>query len=203
MTPSPNAALIDVGNVLLTFDFEPALLRLVPDGTAPEALQRVHRLKERQDAFESGHIPEAEFIAWASEQLGFTGSADSFCDAWQSIFEPIPAMWESIAAMKAAGLSLYLFSNTNSIHARWFLNSYEVMTHFDGAILSHEVGALKPDPAIYEIALRTHGLRPETTLYVDDLPENIATGEAMGLLTHQYQLHQHAAFSTWLNQHLG
>jgi FMN phosphatase YigB (HAD superfamily) len=201
MTPTPEAALIDIGNVLLSFDFESALLRLVPD-TTPDPLQRVLSLLERKDAFESGQIPEEKFIAWASERLGFTGSADTFRETWRSIFEPIHPMWDAIAAMKAAGLRLFLFSNINSIHGPWILETYPVMDHFDGHVFSYEVGAIKPDPTIYHTAMRMHDLRPETTLYIDDLPANIATGQDLGLPSHQYNLHDHDSFLTWLTPQL-
>ena len=197
----PNAALIDIGNVLLAFDFESALLRLVPPDS-PAPLARVHSLLERKDDFETGRIPEDEFIAWASERLGFSGSADTFRHAWRSIFQPIPAMWEAIATMKAHGLRLFLFSNINSIHGPWILDTYEVMQHFDGRVFSYEVGSLKPDIPIYEAALQLHDLQPESTLYLDDLPANIATGRALGFPSHQYDLHNHQAFQSWLHHHL-
>lgn len=197
MTHRPEAALIDIGNVLLSFDFETALLRLVPD-SASDPLHRVHSLLDRKDAFESGQIPEEEFIAWASERLGFTGSPDTFREIWRSIFEPNHPMWDAIATMKAAGLRLFLFSNINSIHGPWIQETYPVMDHFDGHVFSYQVGSIKPDPDIYHAAMAMHELRPESTLYVDDLPANIATGQDLGLASHQYDLHNHDAFLTWL-----
>ena len=46
------------------------------------------------------------------------------------------------------------------------------------------------------------GLDPATTFFVDDLPANIATAQAMGFQTHCYRMDNHEAFeaalSTWL-----
>ena len=196
---TPQAALIDIGNVLLSFDFESALKRLVPED-APDPMQRIESLLERKDEYETGRIPEDEFIEWASGKLGFTGSADTFRDIWRSIFEPIPVMWKTMERLKQQGLRLYLFSNINSIHGPYVLESYPVVKHFDGRVFSYEVGAIKPDPAIYNIALEQHGLDASTTLYIDDLPQNITTGRSLGLPSHQYDLHRHEDLERWLEE---
>ncbi|MGC4013750.1 MAG: HAD-IA family hydrolase [Luteolibacter sp.] len=54
-------------------------------------------------------------------------------------------------------------------------------------------------PAIYEYAIRTYGLNPEETIYIDDLAANIATGSAMGMRTWQYDMKNHAPFEAWLD----
>jgi len=43
---------------------------------------------------------------------------------------------------------------------------------FDVVIVSCEVGAAKPDPAIFEMCLSQLGVRPRHALFVDDRIEN-------------------------------
>ena len=43
---------------------------------------------------------------------------------------------------------------------------------FESCIFSHEAGCIKPDPAIFDLAIGNHDLVPGETLYIDDLPEN-------------------------------
>jgi putative hydrolase of the HAD superfamily len=57
---------------------------------------------------------------------------------------------------------------------------------FDGAfetvVDSHVVGVEKPDPAIFEIALRRMKLKRETTIFVGDLPSvDVCGARAAGL----------------------
>jgi 2-haloacid dehalogenase len=42
------------------------------------------------------------------------------------------------------------------------------------------VGLAKPDPAIYEILCRRHGLRPETSFFVDDSLPNVEAARTLG-----------------------
>jgi putative hydrolase of the HAD superfamily len=193
-------ALIDIGNVLLAFDFEPALKTLVPGTTPAEASRKVEKMLARKDDFESGRIGEDEFISWASAKLGFAGTPDEFRAAWNSIFVPVDDMWAVVRELRATGITLILFSNTNPIHAESFVNEFAIFAEFDHAVFSHEVGAIKPDARIYQYALETHGLNPQKTLYIDDLAENIAAGREFGLRCHQYDYRNHARLTDWLRR---
>ena len=202
MISPPTAALFDIGNVLVHLDFERALATLVPPD-ATDSTQRIESLLEKKDELESGDIPVPEFITWASERLGFTGSDAAFLEVWNSIFEPIHAMWAVASFLKSQRLKIVLFSNTNAMHAEWLLANHEIFAEFDGRVFSHEVGAIKPDPAIYRHAIAQHDLTPADTLYLDDLPENIDAGETLGFRCHQYAFAKHHHFVNWLDIQFG
>ncbi len=189
--------LYDIGRVLLDFDFESSLARLLPpDCNDPHG--RLERLLERKDEFESGAIGADDYIKWATGVLGSDASPDQFRHAWRHIFTPNAPMWERVRDLHRCGHRLILFSNTNGIHCPWVFDEFPEFSLFHEAVLSFEVGAIKPHPPIYRHALDTHGLGPEQTLYIDDLPQNIATGRDFGFHCHQYDLRNHAAFDEWL-----
>lgn len=54
----------------------------------------------------------------------------------------------------------------------------------DEIVLSCDVGCAKPDPRIYEEALRRLGVAPEEALFVDDTPANVDAAERLGLTGH-------------------
>ena len=93
---------------------------------------------------------------------------------------------------------MILFSNTNAIHCPWLFETYPEFSLFDGAVLSFETGFLKPRSEIYQYAVETYGLVADSTLYIDDLAPNIATGRQFGFHCMQYDLRDHAAFERWL-----
>ncbi|MGA0853475.1 MAG: HAD family hydrolase [Luteolibacter sp.] len=191
--------LYDIGRVLLDFDFESSLSRLLPaDCNDPRA--RREQLLHRKDEFESGKVEPDAYIDWALGVLGIDADADQFRSAWRNIFTPNEPMWRCVRKLAAKGHRLILFSNTNSIHCPWIFENYPEFSLFEGAVLSHEVGAIKPQAKIYEHAFEAHGLEPSSTLYIDDLPENIAAGRAHGLHCWQYDLRDHASFEEWLGQ---
>ena len=52
---------------------------------------------------------------------------------------------------------------------------------FDGLIISAEVGAMKPEPKIFQIALEQFGVRPKEAVFVDDFLVNIEGCEKVGM----------------------
>lgn len=193
--------LFDIGRVLLDFDFESSISRLFPEGvTDPEA--KMALLIERKDEFEAGKIDVPTYIRWALEILHSPASPDEFIHAWQNIFTPNEPMWACVRKLAADGHRLILFSNTNAIHCPWIFEEYPEFSLFPEAVLSYNTGFIKPEPGIYQYAISTYGLVPQETLYIDDLPQNIATGRELGFRTWQYDLKDHAAFEEWLSANL-
>ncbi len=52
---------------------------------------------------------------------------------------------------------------------------------FDKMIISAEVGAMKPDPRIFQIALDAFGVKPKEAVFVDDFYANIEGCEKVGI----------------------
>lgn len=52
---------------------------------------------------------------------------------------------------------------------------------FDAMVISAEVGLIKPDPRIYHLALSRLGVRPDESLFVDDVLENVEAARAVGM----------------------
>jgi epoxide hydrolase-like predicted phosphatase len=52
---------------------------------------------------------------------------------------------------------------------------------FDAVVISGEVGMRKPEPEIFQYAVRQLGLAPGRCVFVDDLPANVEAGVAAGL----------------------
>ena len=196
------AALVDIGNVILHLDFETSLQKLIPSELA-DPVARIHSLLEKKEEFEEGKLSDDEFVAWASKKLQFEGSKEEFLAAWCDIFTPNFLMWETLRDLKTRGLELILFSNTNQMHVDYFLKEFaEIFDLFDGQIFSHQVGYVKPDPAIYRCAFEKYNLVPEETYFFDDLPENITTGLQLGMKAWRYRPDAHEALTRWLVENL-
>ena len=72
-----------------------------------------------------------------------------------------------LTALKARGIKVALITNCFSEEAVAIKDS-DLYPLFDVPILSYDEGFMKPDPAIYRLALDRLGLQPEECLYVGD-----------------------------------
>ncbi len=59
----------------------------------------------------------------------------------------------------------------------------EVYALFDAVLESRVLGVRKPDPRFYELACATLGVRPEESVFLDDLGVNLKPARALGMHT--------------------
>lgn len=82
---------------------------------------------------------------------------------------------------KRNGIRLVALSNMPE-HTWAVLESrYSMADMFDGAVLSFAYSVIKPDPAIFDIALRKANARAEEALFVDDRRENVEAAGRRGI----------------------
>lgn len=185
-----DAIIFDIGNVLLRFDFSLATQRIAPFCAA--AASSIHSLlAPLKDELESGRIDGETFLKEASLIIGYTGERSLFRAAWQEIFAPIEATHRLVEQLHRT-LPLFLLSNTNDLHAEYFLSRYPVFARFQSAVYSHECGLMKPAASIYAHALGKFGLRAEQVFFIDDLAPNVEAARASGWRTHHYREDAHA-----------
>ena len=187
--------LFDIGNVLLSFDFAPALKSITGPNADPNAFAKIIAEK---DCFEAGQCSIPDYLKFVYPLLNYQGSDEDFFTAWNSIFTPILPTWELAKSLTEQGHRLILFSNTNAIHAPYCLEGYDVFQHFDHAVFSHEIEAIKPNEELFTRAFEKFQIIPEDTIYIDDLPDNIAMGKQLGLHSFCYDYNKHNELLEWL-----
>jgi putative hydrolase of the HAD superfamily len=105
---------------------------------------------------------------------------------WTSVFLRETLLPESLLASLHERHRLLILSNTNPIHFPMLKANYPLFRHFDGYVLSYEVGVLKPDAAIYEEAIARAECRPEECFFTDDILVNVEAGREHGMDSVQF-----------------
>lgn len=101
-------------------------------------------------------------------------------DAWMAMLIGIPeARRQKLAELHEQGYKLYVLSNINELHAVWTREQLEGIP-FEAVFFSNEIRMAKPDMRCYEYVIRETGIKPEETLYIDDIPANIEAGRTLG-----------------------
>ena len=171
----------DFGNLLGFFDYSRTTERLTAHThlTAGEIRSFIY-CGELEDAYESGRISSADFLRRVQQGCALTCSEDVLSRAYADMFSPNEAVCAVVPRLKPQ-YRLLMGSNTNELHSRHFLQQFaETVRHFDGLVLSHEVGFRKPRPEFFHHAERLAECAPEECLFIDDLPANVAGAQALG-----------------------
>jgi len=178
------AIIFDLGKVLVDFDYSIAAQKIAARSTkqVPD-LQHFLGSSPVLARFESGLLTREQFFAEMQQITGFTSDIKEFVSDFADIFVPIAAMIGLHEEVRQRGFQTYIFSNTNDIAIKHIRQEFPFFKHFDGYILSYEVGSMKPQPKIYEAMEKMSGKRGADLIYIDDRPENIETGNARGWRT--------------------
>lgn len=164
--------IFDLGRVLVDFDFMRGYRTMSEiSGLEVDEVRRRFHASGIANEFESGQISEQEFEARTQNMLGTSIPHEQFEEIWFSVFLPGTIMPEEVVEGIRRNHRTVLLSNTNAMHFRGLRQRYSILSHFDAYVLSHEVGAMKPLPEIYEAAIRAAGCQPGECFFTDDIAE--------------------------------
>jgi FMN phosphatase YigB (HAD superfamily) len=168
----------DVGGVLLRLRYQPFIDYLAGAGIDMTDLPR---WLERVDlaAHERGEITGQQLLARVAAMAAQPLDPAELQQRWLDMFDRAQEMFD-LASGLMGEYRVYLLSNVGELHWRHLdaLYGLESLTH--GVVASFRVGAVKPSAAIYREAELRLGLEPAATVFVDDLPPNVAGAEACG-----------------------
>jgi 2-haloacid dehalogenase len=184
----PSAVIFDVGNVLYGWDPDSFLVRQIADDEArmrfvdEVGLWDWHETLDGGRPYDeaaaelSGKFPEyAHLIAAWGERFG------------ETITDPIPGVHALVKALDARGVALFAITNFSAdFWPPFYRKERAFFARFRDILVSGEVKLLKPDPAIYWLALDRFGLRPHDALFIDDRLINVEAAEAIGMRAHLF-----------------
>ena len=174
--------LFDLGNVVIPFDFKRAYAKMAElCGCSAEEVPARIRATGLVAPFEKGEMEAEEFVRKFSAALNVNITYQEFCDWWSSVFLPETLVSEEFLEDLGRRHRLLALSNTNAIHFAMVKEGYPLLRHFDGYVLSHEVGAAKPEAKIYREAIARAECCAEECFFTDDLAVNIEAARAHGM----------------------
>ena len=176
------AVFFDIGNVLLRFSSRDVLKRIAWEVRGcPVKLAKYLWHSDIGERIERGELTGDQLYALFQTELGYKGTPAQFRLLWCDHFTLDRGSY-AVLKRTAKNVPTYLLSNTNALHIDFIRERYEFPSLVRGAILSHELGLRKPDPAIYRAALKMSGTQPEETVFVDDLKPNVEAAKKVGMI---------------------
>ncbi len=195
------ACLFDMGNVLVHFSHTRMLEQMATVcHCEPQLLKEWLFDSGRLLDYERGSISDDELHSQIEQLLGRKIDPEELRLAASDIFsvnEPIVPLLEELRKKE---IPLILLSNTSRIHFEHIRQQFSILDYFDRFVLSYQVGMIKPEPGIFEIAAQKAQTAPEHCFFTDDIPENIIAARQAGLQAEQF--HNAAQLSQFLGEKL-
>ena len=182
------AVIFDVGNVLYGWDPDSFLVRQIADDDARLRFIEDVDLYGWHETLDGGR-PYSEAAAELSEKFPqYAALIAAWSDRFgETITGPVPGVHEIVAALDARGVPLFGITNFSAdFWPPFFERERAFFGRLRDIVVSGEVKMLKPDPAIYYLALDRFRLRPEEALFVDDRAINVEAAAAIGMDAHLF-----------------
>jgi putative hydrolase of the HAD superfamily len=148
------ALLFDLGGVIVGLDFGRAYRAAASFTRFPaEQIPEIIRRANLAGPYERGEMSSRDFHLRFCRALEMDVSYEEFQFLWGNMFEDEPLLEDAFLAGLRERHRLVLLSNTNELHFDFIRERYPLLRHFHECVLSYEVGAMKPDQAIYREAI--------------------------------------------------
>lgn len=174
----------DLGNVLISYQPEsfhcsrgdsPDIVRLY--------LREIYESREWQ-MIDKGVMSAGEAARSISARTILTEEEiNSVFDLREALLRQIADNTKLLPILKKAGKNLYYVSNFPADMFEILTSKYDFFSLFDGGVVSSFEKVLKPDLLIYRILIDRYHIRPGESLFIDDLPANIAGAGKAGFST--------------------
>jgi putative hydrolase of the HAD superfamily len=153
-------------------------------GTAMAGLASAHGANPLFE-LETGRLSEADFLAdlagQLSQQLEREVDLTGFGQRYFAALEPNEPFIAYLRNVRERGYRLAICTNNVREWAPRWQAMIPVKELFDVVVDSAFVGARKPEPEIYRVTLDRLGVGAEAAVLIDDVQENCAGAQALGL----------------------
>lgn len=181
--PVTRALLFDLGRVLLDIDVERAVHVWAPHSRMPrEALRARFTSDEPFQRHETGHLDNDGYFAHLRQALALDCDLPVVQQGFDALI--VGEIQETVRLLEQVRTQLpcYAISNTNPSHLAAIERGFPgFLPRFTRVFVSHQIGHRKPQPAAFEHVLRAIGVPPPEVLLFDDLADNVAGAQALGL----------------------
>ncbi|MBB3983473.1 2-haloacid dehalogenase [Sphingobium fontiphilum] len=182
------AVIFDVGQVLYHWNPRVLFERLIPDDQALDAF-----LRDVVPAhWHFQHDAGRPFAQTSAERIALFPEHAAHIPIWgerfnDSVGPVVDGMAQIVADLAARDVPLYALTNYSAEFWPAFRAREAAMfAPFRDIVVSGEERLVKPDPAIYALALARFGLRAEQAIFIDDREDNIAGARQVGMHGHLF-----------------
>lgn len=181
------AVVFDVGRVLVQWELRALFEKLIDDEVELDWFLQNVVTPEWHFQHDAGRplaemVPElqAQFPDYAAHIYAYATRFN------ETIPGPVPGSYEIVGDLARRDVPLFAITNFGAEFWAMFRPTQPIFNHFRDIVVSGEERLVKPDAAIYQLALRRFGLAEGEGLFIDDSLPNVEAARANGFHAHHF-----------------
>jgi 2-haloacid dehalogenase len=171
----------DVGKVLFEWDLRHLFTKLIDDPAELEWFVTNVVTPQWHFQHDAGR-PLSEMVP---ERIAEFPEHAALIEAYAARFNetipgPVAGSLEIVTELAERRVPLFAITNFGAEFWNMFRPTQPIFDHFRDIIVSGVEKMMKPDPAIYALALERFGLQPGEAIFIDDNRENVQAAQSNG-----------------------
>ncbi len=181
------AVVFDVGNVLYQWDRRTLFKKLIEDQAELDRFLDCVVSLDWHNQHDAGRsiddMIEERVLAFPEHE----SLIRAYRARWlETIPGPVPGMIGIVNTLARRGTKLFAITNFGEDFWNMFRPTAPVFDHFEDIVVSGIEKVMKPDPAIFSLALDRFGLADGEGLFIDDNLANVESARANGFAAHHF-----------------
>ncbi|MBK8374130.1 MAG: HAD family phosphatase [Sphingomonadales bacterium] len=187
MVSEITSVVFDVGKVLVQWNLRHLFAKLIDDRNELDWFLANVVTPEWHFQHDAGR-PLAEMLSeLKAEYPAYAALIDAYATRFnETIPGPVPGSFEIVEELAAHGVPLFAITNFGAEFWAAFRPTQPIFDHFTDIIVSGVEKLVKPDPAIYQLALSRFGLAEGEAIFIDDNLANVEAARANGFHSHHF-----------------
>jgi len=182
------AVIFDIGNVLYQWDIRHLYAKLIADPDKLDWFVTQVLTPEWHFQHDAGRALAPMVAELVAAHPDHRALIEAYVPRWlETIPGPVPGSLELVEALDARGVPLYAITNFGTEFWDLFRPTAPVLDRFRDIVVSGAERLVKPDAAIYRLALARFGVAAERAIFVDDRLENVEGARAVGMRGHHFR----------------
>jgi glucose-1-phosphatase len=188
--PKIKALIFDIGRVIVRVEVRRAQVGLTQGlKLTPEELWSAIEKDPRWQDWQEGRMSPQDWHQNLVKRLGTPLSFEKFREVWNSTLDLEPILPTEVFEELSKKYCLALLSNTDKMHVAHMESKFEFFKYFpaERRIYSCGVACSKPEPLIFQHALKACKAKAEEAVFIDDLAANVEAAKRLGMHGIQFQ----------------
>ena len=178
----------DVGKVLLEWDLRYLFAKLIADGDELEFFVTHVVTPEWHFQHDAGRALDDMVAERITEFPEYAKLIAVYANRFnETIPGPVTGSLEIVQELAESGVPLFAITNFGAEFWEGFRPTQPIFDLFQDIIVSGVEKLVKPDPAIYALALQRFGIRPGQAIFIDDNHDNVISARENGFATHHFR----------------
>lgn len=182
-----DTVVFDIGGVLIDWSPRHLYARLLPDPVELDWFLTHVVTLDWHFQHDAGR-PLAETVPELCARFpGYRALIEVYGPRWlETIAGPVQGVTPILRRLAGQGVPLFAITNFSAEFYPRFAAAWPDMALFQDVVISGVERIVKPDPALYAIAIARFGHAPDRMLFIDDRADNVAAAVSLGFRGHHF-----------------